>query len=135
MGRIVTQPFACPNHSVKSFRCCITQRVPGARTQAAAHAVVHELHGRLASGCLPVETSDGLNQYFYALTAHFGQWGARVGRRARRWLLAAGLIYGQVKKRYRRRLGLAEVGKAEANGLYWGPAGSDTNRMGRMQVT
>jgi len=82
---------------------CITQRVPGARTQTAAHVVVHELRGRLATGCLPVFTSDGLNQYFYALTAHFGQWVAGVGRRARRWQVAAGLIYGQVKKRYRRR--------------------------------
>jgi len=36
----------------------------GARTQAAAHALVHELHGRLASGWLPVFTSDGLNLYF-----------------------------------------------------------------------
>jgi len=44
-----------------------------------------------------------LNHYFYALTAHFGQWVASVGRRARRWQVAAGLIYGQVKKRYRRR--------------------------------
>jgi hypothetical protein len=69
----------------------------------AAHAVVHELRGRLASGCLPVFTSDGLNLYFYALTAHFGAWVAGVGRRARRWQVAAGLIYGQVKKRYRRR--------------------------------
>jgi transposase-like protein len=75
----------------------------GARTQAAAHAMVHELHGRLASGCLPVFTSDTLNLYFYALTAHFGQWVAGVGRRARRWQVAAQLIYGQVKKRYRRR--------------------------------
>jgi IS1 family transposase len=75
----------------------------GARTQAAAHAVVHELHGRLASGCLPVFTSDGLNLYFYALTAHFGQWLASVGRQARQWQVAAGLIYGQVKKTYRRR--------------------------------
>jgi IS1 family transposase len=75
----------------------------GARTQDAAHAVVHELHGRLASACLPVFTSDGLNYYFYALTAHFGQWAASVGQRARRWQVAAGLIYGQVKKRYRRR--------------------------------
>jgi hypothetical protein len=74
-----------------------------ARTQAAAHAVVHELHGRLAIGCLPVFTSDALNLYFYALTAHFGQWVAGVGRRARRWQVAAGLIYGQVKKRYQRR--------------------------------
>jgi IS1 family transposase len=75
----------------------------GARTQATAHAVVHELHGRLASGCLPVVTSDGLNLYFYALTAHFGAWVTVVGRRARRWQVATGLIYGQVKKRYRRR--------------------------------
>ncbi len=74
-----------------------------ARTQAAAHAVVHELHGRLAIGCLPVFTSDGLKLYFYALTAHFGQWVAGVGRRARQWQVAAGLIYGQVKKRYQRR--------------------------------
>jgi hypothetical protein len=65
--------------------------------------VVHELHGRLASGCLPVFTSDGLNRYFYALTAHFGQWGLGVGRRACQWLLAADLLYGQVKKRYRQR--------------------------------
>jgi hypothetical protein len=39
------------------------------------------------------------------LSAHFGQWlevGHR-GRKARRWQVAAGLIYGQVKKSYRRR--------------------------------
>jgi hypothetical protein len=65
--------------------------------------VVHELYGRLASGCLPVFTSDTLSLYFYALTAHFGQWMAGVGRRARRWQVAAGLIYGQVKKLYQRR--------------------------------
>jgi len=29
--------------------------------------------------------------------------GGRVGRRARQWQVAAGLIYGQVKKRYQRR--------------------------------
>src|SRR5262249_60772609 len=47
-------------------------------------------------------TSDGLNLYFYALTAHFGQWVAGMGRRVRQWQVAAGLIYGQVKKPYRR---------------------------------
>jgi hypothetical protein len=43
--------------------------------------------------------------YFYALTAHFGQWRevVRCGRKALRWQVAAGLIYGQVKKYYRRR--------------------------------
>jgi IS1 family transposase len=43
--------------------------------------------------------------YFYALTAHFGDWfvGSRRERNVRQWRVAAGLIYGQVKKSYRRR--------------------------------
>jgi transposase InsO family protein len=43
--------------------------------------------------------------YFYALTAHFGQWREveRRGRNMRRWQVEAGLIYGQVKKSYRQR--------------------------------
>jgi hypothetical protein len=55
--------------------------------------------------CLPLFTSDGLNLYFYALTAHFGHWleVGRRGRKARQWQVAAELIYGQVKKCYRRR--------------------------------
>jgi len=51
----------------------------GPRTQNAAHAVIHALRRILAPGCLPLFTSDGLNMYFYALTAHFGHW--LVGRR------------------------------------------------------
>jgi transposase-like protein/IS1 family transposase len=74
-----------------------------ARTQDAAHIMVHALRQRLAPDCLPIFTSDGLNHYFYALTAHFGQWVDGVGRRARQWQVAAQLIYGQVKKHYRRR--------------------------------
>src|SRR5215813_11680251 len=52
-----------------------------------------------------VKASDGLNLYFYALTAHFGQWLAlgRRGCNVRRWQVEAGLIYGQVKKSYRGR--------------------------------
>jgi IS1 family transposase len=72
----------------------------GARSQASAHAVVHELHQRLAPSCLPVFTSDGLNHYFYALTAHFGQWVHRAGQRTHRWQVDAQLIYGQLKKTY-----------------------------------
>jgi hypothetical protein len=34
------------------------------RTQDAAHAVIHDLRQRLASGCIPALRSDGLNQYF-----------------------------------------------------------------------
>jgi IS1 family transposase len=85
----------------------LTKLIPvlhlGSRTQAAAHGVVHQLRQRLAPGCLPVFTSDGLNLYFYALSAHFGQWVRGVGQRARQWQVLPRLIYGQVKKTYRRR--------------------------------
>jgi IS1 family transposase/transposase-like protein len=77
----------------------------GPRTQNAAHSVIHSLRHILAPGCLPLFTSDGLNVYFYALTAHFGTWRQerRRGRNVRQWQVAAGLIYGQVKKCYRQR--------------------------------
>ncbi len=87
----------------------LTKIVPvlelGPRTQNMAHLLIHSLRQRLAPGCLPLFTSDGLNLYFYALTAHFGDWltGRCQGRRVRQWQVAAGLIYGQVKKSYRRR--------------------------------
>jgi hypothetical protein len=70
-----------------------------------AHMVIHSLRQFLAPGCLPLFTSDGLNLYFYALTAHFGHWleVGRRGRKVRQWQVEAGLIYGQVKKSYRRR--------------------------------
>ena len=57
----------------------------------------------LAPGCLPVFTSDGLDLYFAALTAHFGTWVAGAGRRGRQWQVAPGLLYGQVRKQYRQR--------------------------------
>jgi len=77
----------------------------GPRTQHMAHRLIHSLRESLAPGCLPLFTSDGLNLYFYALTAHFGQWLQVVcrGRNVRRWQVEPSLIYGQVKKRYRRR--------------------------------
>ena len=77
----------------------------GPRTQHLAHRLIHSLRQILAPGCLPLFTSDGLNLSFYALTAHFGQ-GVQVvcrGRKRRQWQVAAGTIYGQVKKCYRRR--------------------------------
>jgi IS1 family transposase len=77
----------------------------GPRTQHMAHRVIHSLRQSLAPGCLPLFTSDGLNLYFYALTAHFGTWRQERcrGRNICRWQVAAGLIYGQVKKCYQRR--------------------------------
>jgi IS1 family transposase/transposase-like protein len=101
----------------------------GPRTQNAAHTVIHSLRQLLTPGCLPLFTSDGLNLYFYALTAHFGHWflGSRRGRSVRQWRVAAGLIYGQVKKSYRRRklvrvthimrLGTEDALKASLQGL------------------
>ena len=46
----------------------------GPRTQLMAYALLHAVTLVLAPGCLPVFTSDGLDLYFYAITAHFGQW-------------------------------------------------------------
>jgi transposase-like protein/IS1 family transposase len=101
----------------------------GPRTQHMAHLVIHSLRESLAPDCLPLFTSDGLNLYFYALTAHFGHWlqVGRRGRNVRQWQVAAGLIYGQVKKCYRRcrlvrvthvmRLGTEEALKAGLQGL------------------
>ncbi len=77
----------------------------GPRTQHMAHLLIHSLRQILSPGCIPLFTSDGLNLYFYALTAHFGQWLTFCcrGRNVRRWLVEPRLIYGQVKKSYRRR--------------------------------
>ena len=77
----------------------------GPRSQNSAHTVIHSLRPTLAPGCIPLFTSDGLNLYFYALTAHFGHWlhVARRGRKILRWQVAEELIYGQVKKSYLRR--------------------------------
>lgn len=46
----------------------------GPRTQHMAHALLHAVSLVLAPGGPPVFTSDGLNLYFYAITAHFGHW-------------------------------------------------------------
>src|SRR5690242_5834503 len=101
----------------------------GPRTQNAAHLLIHSLRQILAPGCMPIFTSDGLNVYFYALTAHFGHWlaGSRRGRIVRQWQVEAKLIYGQVKKSYRRRklvrvtpvmrLGTEDALKATLQGL------------------
>ncbi len=56
-----------------------------ARTQALAHRLVHDVAQRLAPGCLPVFSSDGLALYFYALTAHFGSWIQAANERRRTW--------------------------------------------------
>jgi transposase-like protein/IS1 family transposase len=77
-----------------------TKMVPvihiGRRKHDDAQRFVHEIWQRLADSCLPVFTSDGLNHYFYALTAHFGQWVVQAGHRLPVWQVASGLLYGQL---------------------------------------
>ncbi len=65
----------------------------GPRTQVLAHRLIHRLQHVLAKDCLPVFSSDGLNMYFYALTAHYGHWLPPEGRKKPQWQVAAGLLY------------------------------------------
>jgi IS1 family transposase len=70
----------------------------GRRAPADAHRLVHRVKRVLAKGCVPVFTSDGLRQYFYALTAHFGQWIRQEGKRKPVWQALPSLLYGQFRK-------------------------------------
>jgi len=74
----------------------------GARNQEMAFSVVHELKGRLAAGCVPVFSTDGLRHYYYALTAHFGKWEWTGGKKPV-WVLLEDFVYSQVIKHQRRR--------------------------------
>src|SRR5215831_141114 len=58
-----------------------------------AYLLIHSLRQMLAPGCLPLFTSEGLNFYFYALTAHFGHWlaGSRRGRNVQKTAGGGGL--------------------------------------------
>jgi len=84
-----------------------TQLIPalqlGPRTQHMAYALLHAVTLVLAPGCSPVFTRDGLDLYFYAITVHFGQWVTDMVPGKTRWQVALDLLYGQVKKSYRRR--------------------------------
>ncbi len=88
----------------RKCRCARTKLIPafalGARTQELAHQLVHDVAQRLAPGCLPIFSSDGLALYFYALTAHFGAWIQVANQRRRTWCVDARLLYAQVVKRY-----------------------------------
>lgn len=80
----------------------------GPRTQHMAHALLHAVSLVLAPGGPPVFTSDSLNLYFYAITAHFGHWLTDPTSGKPHWQVAGDLLYGQVKKMYRRRLDRVE---------------------------
>jgi IS1 family transposase len=75
----------------------------GPRTQDMAHHLIHQVRQTLAPSHIPVFSSDGLNLYFYALTAHFGQWLQAAGQAKPVWCALPGLLYAQVQKIHRRR--------------------------------
>ena len=70
----------------------------GGRKQDDAHHVLDGVRECLAPGCVPAFTSDGLRQYFYAITAHFGQWIPQAGKRKLVWQPLSNLLYGQFRK-------------------------------------
>lgn len=47
---------------------------------------------------MPLFSSDGFQQHFYALTAHFGDWREVSGKRKLVWQVDERLLYGQVHK-------------------------------------
>jgi IS1 family transposase/transposase-like protein len=73
----------------------------GRRKQADAHRLIHQVKAVQAEDHVPAYSSDGLNQYFYGLTAHYGQWVEEEGRRNPVWQVRPALLYGQLRKRKR----------------------------------
>jgi IS1 family transposase len=70
----------------------------GRRKRDDAMVVVHQLKGRLAAGCVPIFTTDGLAAYYRAITAHFGRAIEQPGQRQPIWQVDPGLLYGQLHK-------------------------------------
>ena len=77
--------------------------VLGPRTRHYANVLIHGLCQTLALGWVPLFTSDGLDLYFYALTAHFGRWVSDPATGEAIWHVAQDLVYGQLVKHGRRR--------------------------------
>jgi hypothetical protein len=67
-----------------------------------AYSVAHELKSRLKAGCVPIFSSGGLKHYFYALTAHFGEWVVPNGEKKPVWMILSSFLYAQVIKQQRR---------------------------------
>jgi len=81
----------------------------GERTLAMAQAVLHQIAGLLAPGCVPLFVSDGYAHYLTAIVTHFGYWVQPLRKQAAgptpkpRWMPLPGLLYAQVVKTMRRR--------------------------------
>jgi transposase-like protein len=77
----------------------------GGRKTIHAMVFIHDLVLRLVKECIPLFTSDGLRQYFWAITAHFGRWILPPRARVLHWEVDERLQYGQlIKKRKGRKL-------------------------------
>jgi len=77
----------------------------GGRPIADACELMHQVWERLKPGCFPVYTSDGLNQYFHGLTAHWGEWVRPKRARKYHWIPDVRLVYAQLRKtRYGRKV-------------------------------
>lgn len=89
-----------------------TKMVPmlqvGGRTQEMAYSGLHEIKGKLRAGCVPVFSTDGLKHYYYALTAHFGEWFKSDDQSKPIWLVLTSFAYAQVIK-HQRRFRLVDV--------------------------
>jgi hypothetical protein len=71
----------------------------GPRTQANAHALIHEVTERLVEDNIPIFSSDGLRMYFYAITAHYGYWVPPLpGKRAWQWIVDERVLFAQLQK-------------------------------------
>jgi len=81
----------------------------GERALAMAQAVLHQITGLLAPGCVPLFLSDGYAHYLTAIVTHFGCWVQPPRNQAKgpvpkpRWMPLPELLYAQVVKTMRRR--------------------------------
>jgi IS1 family transposase len=70
----------------------------GHRKNDDAMALTHDLKMRLNLDCIPAFTTDGLRGYFYAITAHFGNWFRPERARTDHWQVSDDLLHGQLVK-------------------------------------
>ncbi len=78
-------------------RLIMAFHVGGQAIEDACH-LFHQIGLRLKKGCRPVFTSDGRNQYFHGMTAHFGYYDKPPRARVFHWFPDEDLQYAQLRK-------------------------------------